>query len=392
MRTRTRSLAALCVGGIFLLLAGCGSGSSDGQPGASGKPAGEEVTVGLIASSSGVYGLYGPVIGGIMKGALTSEGAPSGLEVLQEDDASDPQTALTKARKLVQQDGADVVVCCVNGAATLAVAPYLQSVGVPQIAPIPGPSGLGKYSTAYSVGFYPQQLTKPFGEYAYKELGYKTAVIVANDFVQGHDVADGFKEGFTAAGGSIVEEIYPPLDTSDYGPFLSQVSDADMVFSYVGGADAVRFVKQYAAAGLKDEAQLIGLGPMITRLVLDQIGEDALGVQGVFHYADTGTATDADKAFTAAVSKTAPPEITPNFVQANAWTTAQVIGQAVTDSRDSGDSLLESIAGVQVDAPWGPFSFDASTHYPVLQGLLYEVVRGPQRLDYKLLGTFEGEQ
>jgi branched-chain amino acid transport system substrate-binding protein len=375
-----------------MLLAGCATGGSVGSgPGAEGKPAGDKVTVGLVAPSSGVLGLYGPTLGGMMKSVLSRGTAAPGIELLTADDAGDPQTALTKVHKLVQEDGADVVVCCVNGAATLAVAPYLQSLNIPQIAPIPGPAGLGKFSTAYSLGFYPQQLTRPFGKYAAEKLGYKRAVVLSSDFVQGHGVADGFKEGFTAAGGTIVKEIYPPLDTSDYGPFLSQIADADVVFGFFAGADAVRLVKQYAAAGLKDKAQLIGLGPMVSRVVLDQIGDAAIGVEGVFHYTESGMGNSADEAFTAAASAVAPPAVTPNFVQANAWTTAAVIDQAVRDSRGSGDTLLKSIAGVTVQAPWGPLSFNPTTHYPVIKGLLYTVVQGPKRLDHRVLATFDGE-
>jgi branched-chain amino acid transport system substrate-binding protein len=390
---RPRMLAALSAAAALVMLAACGSDTGAGaHAGAEAKPAGKEVTVGLVAPSSGVYGLYGPVLSGMMKGVFGHDGAPSGIKFLTEDDAGDPQTALTKVRKLVQEDHADVIVCCVNGAATLAVAPYLEGLGIPLVAPTPGPGGLGKFSTAYSVGFYAQQLTKPFGEYAARELGYKRAVILSSDFVQGHDVADGFKEGFTSAGGEIVKEIYPPLDTSDYGPFLSQISDADVVFGFFGGADAVRLVKQYDTAGLKDKAQLIGLGPLVSRLVLNQMGDAAIGVEGVFHYMESGMGTPADEAFTAAASAAAPPEVTPNFVQANAWTTARVIEQAIEDSRDSGDSLLDSIAAVKVDAPWGPFAFDPKTHYPVIKGLLYEVVQGPERLDHKVLGTFDGQE
>nr|AIQ77682.1 putative ABC transporter [Nocardioides sp. JS1661] len=385
-------LAPLCASAALVLLAACGSNPGGADAVAAGEPAGKDVTVGLVAPSSGVYGLYGPVLSGVMKGVFGSDAAASGIELLTEDDAGDPQTALTKVRKLVREDGADVVVCCVNGAATLAVAPYLKSVGIPQIAPLPGPGGLGKFETAYSVGFYAQQLSEPFGEYAAKELQYEKAIILSSDFVQGHDVADGFKEGFTAAGGTIVKEIYPPLDTSDYGPFLSQISDADVVFGFFGGADAVRLVKQYDAAGLKDEAQLIGLGPMVSRLVLNQMGDAAVGIQGVFHYAESGMGTPADDAFVKAVSAVAPPDVTQNFVQANSWTTAHVISQAVTDSRKSGDSLLTSIASVNIEAPWGPFSFNTKTHYPVLKGLLYEVVSGPERLDHKVLGTFDGAE
>lgn len=388
----TRIFALASAGAALTLLAACGSSGDVARPGADGKPAGDKVVVGLVAPSSGVLGLYGPTIDGMMRGALGRDGAEPGIELLTEDDAGDPQTALTKVRKLVQEENADAIVCCANGAATLAVAPYLESVNVPQLAPIPGPAGLGEFDTAYSVGFYPQQLTEPFGRYAVEELGYKKAIILSSDFVQGHDVADGFMAGFKEAGGTIAKEIYPPLDTSDYGPFLSQIDDADVVFGFFAGADAVRLVKQYDAAGLKDKAQLIGLGPIVSRLVLDQIGDAAIGVQGVFHYTESGMGNPADEAFTAAASGAAPPEVTPNFVQANAWTTAAILEQAVRQSRESGDPLIETIAGIEVQAPWGDFAFDAGTHYPVLTGQLYEVVQGPKRLDHKTLGTFEGSQ
>ena len=390
---RSRIVMAAVAAGVNLLAAGCGSSDPGGRPAAgTSNPAADQVKVGLVAPSTGVLGLYGPTLEGVMRKALSQAGVAEGLELLREDDAGDPQQALTKVRKLVQEDDADVVICCVNGAATLAVAPYLQSVGIPQIAPIPGPAGLGQFDTAYSVGFYPQQLTKPFGAYAYEELGHRKAIVLSSDFVQGHDVANGFIEGFEAAGGEIVKEIYPPLDTSDYGPYLSQVSDADVVFGFFAGADAVRLVKQYDAAGLKDKAQLIGLGPIVSRLVLDQIGEAAVGVQGVFHYAESGMGNDADDAFVTAVSTVAPPEVTPNFVQANAWSTIEVISRAVEASRSSGSSLLESIAAIEIDAPWGPLSFNSETHYPVLEGLVYEVVEGPERLDHEIVGTFEGSQ
>lgn len=387
---RRQALTAAIVGSA-LVVAACGSSDPSGGSGENAT-VGDKVTVGLVAPSSGVLGLYGPTLEGVMKKALSQEGVASGIEFLSEDDAGDPQTALTKVRKLVQEDGADAVICCVNGAASLAVAPYLESVGVPQIAPIPGPAGLGEFSTAYSVGFYPQQLTEPFGAYAFEELGHRKAIVLSSDFVQGHDVADGFMKGFTDAGGEIVKEIYPPLDTSDYGPFLSQISDADMVFGFFAGADAVRLVTQYDAAGLKDEAQLIGLGPIVSRLVLDQIGEAAVGVQGVFHYAESGMGNPADDAFTAAVSSVAPPEVTPNFVQANAWTTIEVLSEAIAAARESGGSLLDAIADTDVATPFGPLSFSPETHYPILTGLVYEVVEGPERLDHEVLGTFEGTQ
>jgi branched-chain amino acid transport system substrate-binding protein len=389
--TRRRLCATSVLVALALTLAACGDGGDAVAPGTAGEGNGGSLKVGLVAPYSGVFGFYGPTLEAAMQAGFKAEAAAGQqVELLTEDDQTDPQTALSKVRKLVQQDEVQAVVCCVNGAATLAVAPYLSSVGVAQIAPLPGPAGLEKFKTAWSVGFYPQQLTEPFGRYAYEELGHRTATILSSDFVQGRLVADGFKKGFTEAGGEIVKEIYPPLDNADYGPFLSQIGDPDIVFGFLGGADAVRVVKQYKALGVDQRTQLIGLGPLVTRLILDQQGEDAVGVQGMFHYPESGLDNQSDEDFLAAI-KGAPPKITPNFVQANAYATAKVLLAAGKEA-SSGKEFAAAVGEVSVDAPWGQLKFDPKTHYPVLNGYFYEVVQGADRLEHKVLGTFEGQR
>ncbi len=375
-----------------LLVMGCGSdgeGSGGGGGGASGKP----LKVGVVLPYTGPFGFYGPTIEQVMTGRFAAgakQGGPK-VDLMTADDQTDPKTALTKVRKFVQQDQVDAVVCCINGAATLAVAPYLNSMKVPQIAPIPGPAGLEKFDNAFSVGHAPNQLTVPFGRYAVEKLEHKTAAILSTDFVQGRLVSDGFKKGFTEAGGKIVGEVYPPLDTADYGAFLSKLPEADMVFSFVAGADAVRMVKQFDAAGLKKRTQLIGFGPLVTRLLLDQIGEAAVGVQAVFHYAEDGVKNQANTQFTKAIEGRAPAKVSPNFVQANAFTTASVIATALQNSPGARkEKLVDALAQVKLEAPWGPFAFSPETHYPQIDGYHYEVVKGPKRLEHKILGRVQG--
>ena len=128
--------------------------------------------IGLVAPYSGVFGFYGPVMEAVMK--LRFQQAPSmagrTIDVVTEDDQSDPKSSLAKVKKLVEESKVNVIVCCVNGASSLAVAPYLADAGVPMIAPIPGPKGLEAFKTSFSIGFSPTELGTPFGKYAYDKL------------------------------------------------------------------------------------------------------------------------------------------------------------------------------------------------------------------------------
>lgn len=352
------------------------------------------IKVGLLAPYSGVFGFYGSAFEASMNIRFAEAiAAGAEIELVTEDDQTDPQTALALARKLVEEDGVDVVVCCVNGAASLAVAQYLDSVDTPMIAPIPGPKGLEAFDKAFSVGFHPAQLAVPFGRYAYEELGHETAVLFASDFVQGRLVADGFAQGFTEAGGEILGGVYPPLDTADYGSFLAQIPDADMVLSFFGGADAIRVVQQFDSAGLKDETQLIGLGPLVSKLVLGQMGDAALGVQAFFHYAEDEVDTPGNEAFLAAAEGKLPDTPPRNFVQANGYATASVIVAAAEAAGADADAeaLVEALRNVEVDAPWGDLAFDPETHYALIDGYHYEVAQGEGGLVHRILGQFEGD-
>lgn len=352
--------------------------------------------IGLVAPYSGVFGFYGPVMEAVMK--LRFQQAPSmagrTIDVVTEDDQSDPKSSLAKVKKLVEESKVNVIVCCVNGASSLAVAPYLADAGVPMIAPIPGPKGLEAFKTSFSIGFSPTQLGTPFGKYAYDKLKAKTAVIFASDFVQGRLVMDAFKEGFTKAGGKIINEIYPPLDNADYGPFLSKIgTDADIVVSFFGGADAVRAVKQADAAGLNIRNRWVGLGPIVTKLVLGNMGDAAVGIEAFFHYPEDGIETSGNMEFLAALEGKVPNTPPRNFVQANAFATATVIMAAAKTAGPSasGDELLKGLKGVNVQVPWGTLQFDPDTRYAVMNGYHYKVVKGANgALKHEILGTFDG--
>src|SRR5438445_179411 len=89
--------------------------------------------------------------------------------------------------------------------------------------------------------------------------------IMASDFVAGRHSVEAFGAAFRAAGGTIVKEIYAPLNTADFAPFMAQVSGlgADAVYAWFAGADSVRFVKAYQEYGLSGKLPLLAYNSLV---------------------------------------------------------------------------------------------------------------------------------
>lgn len=82
------------------------------------------------------------------------------------------------------------------------------------------------------------------------------------------------------AGGEVVKEIYAPLSTADFAPYLAKVGGlgADAVYAWFAGADAIRFVKAYKECGLAGKLPLYHRGTHPQHLpgghleVVEQVG------------------------------------------------------------------------------------------------------------------------
>ena len=79
------------------------------------------------------------------------------------------------------------------------------------------------------------------GDYAAKELKYKRAAMIADDIAYGHELNAGFQRAFEDAGGKVVQKLWSPLVTPDYGTYISQIKDnIDVLF--IGFAGAVLII------------------------------------------------------------------------------------------------------------------------------------------------------
>lgn len=376
---------------IPMVLAACGSsGSSDTK---TAKSSDNPIKIGVLLPYTGPFGLYGKPMEAALRARMAVDNNKVDghtVELVFEDEATDPGVAVTKANKLVQQDHVSAVVCCATGAATLAVGPVLAEQKIPQLGPIPNPDGLSKFATAAVAAPTAGHDSAKLGTYAATTLGYKTAVVVASDFSYGHEVAENFIKTFTAAGGKIIKEVFAPLGTNDFGTYLSQIKGADVTFAGFAGADAVKFVQQYDKFGVKAKIPLIGHGPLVTELVLNQIGKAATGIGAGFYY--SSTLDNPENARFISTMKAANPKFIPSHFTAGAWASGSVLLDAIHRAKgdvSDGAAFAKLIRATNITTPWGPLAFDQKTGYAIAPTYYYTVVDNGGVLQHKIVGEMK---
>jgi branched-chain amino acid transport system substrate-binding protein len=193
-------------------------------------------------------------------------------------------------------------------------------------------------------------------------------------YAAGEESVGGFKEGFTAAGGTILKELWLPFPNVEFQPLLTEIAalKPDVVYSFFAGGGAVKLVKDYAAAGLKDKIPLVGPG-FLTDGTLPAQGEAAQGLETTLHYGD---ALDLPKnnAFRAAYKKASGRDADVYAVQGYDTGQLLTIGLAAVNG-DTGarDDLIRAMEAAQIDSPRGKFTL-SKAHNPIQDIYLRKVV------------------
>ena len=78
---------------------------------------------------------------------------------------------------------------------------------------------LAKYPYFIRTGWTSSQPSHPFGQWACDQ-GYKRVVAIGADYAFGYEVVGGFQKAFEDCGGQMIQKIWPPLGTKDFGPYL----------------------------------------------------------------------------------------------------------------------------------------------------------------------------
>lgn len=229
------------------------------------------------------------------------------VEVIVEDDAANPDTALQKARRLVEQSNVNMLFGNLLANTGLAVANYVKGNGMPYFIPIIAADDLTQRNRIKNVvrvaGYTASQFPRPLADWALKQ-GYKKVATISQDYTFGHEQCGGFCQTFSEGGGQVLGQFWHPLNTSDFSPYLGQLANlgVDVVFAMETGADATRFMQQYAAFGLKGQIPLVGAMNMTDQSVIRTMGDEVDGVIVAAHFAE-GSPDPVTQAFVAAYVK-----------------------------------------------------------------------------------------
>lgn len=320
----------------------------------------------------------------------TLAGRPIQLTVL--DTASNPAVALTKARELVEQRKVHVIIGPLAAFEAYAVAPYVNTHRVPMISPSAAADDLTQrkatpfFVRAASNSSLP---TQPFGTYAAKTLSYKKIATIADDFAFGHEVVAGFQRTFEDAGGQVVQKLWPPLGTTDQGPYITQLRrDVDAVFIGFAGIAALRFLKQYQEGGSR--IPVLANQTAVDEALLRSMGDEALGVVSTMHYS-AALDTPANRKFVAAYRQAFGGN-DPGYYSVGAYTAGLVLKQAlekVGGRIEDTDAFLKALrAAALTDAPGGPIRLDKYGN-PVHNVYIRRVERKDGRLQNTVIHTIE---
>ena len=333
------------------------------------QPAGK-IKVGLMLPYTGTFAALGTAITNGFKLAIEENGgklAGREIEYFTVDDESDPAKAPDNANKLIKRDQVDVLVGTVHSGVALAMSKVARDNNTLLIIPNAGADEItGPLCAAnvFRVSFSNSQPGIAMGQ-VMAEQKKKTAVTITWKYAAGEESIGGFKEAFEKGGGKVVKELYLPFPQVEFQPLLTEIASLkpDVVYAFFAGGGAVKFVKDYAAAGLNKTIPLVGPG-FLTDGTLEAQGDAAQGLLTTMHYGD-GVNNPKNSAFRAAYLKAFKTD--PDVYAVQGYDAAQLLiagANAVKGDMSKRAEIVKAMETAKIDSPRGPFALNKG-HNPI---------------------------
>jgi branched-chain amino acid transport system substrate-binding protein len=336
------------------------------------------IKVGLMLPATGTFAALGDAIEKGFKLHVQEQGGKlAGREVqyFKVDDESDPAKATDNVNKLIKRDNVDVIVGTVHSGVALAMARAAKesntllivpnagadAITGPQCAPNIFRSSFSNWQPGYSTGVVAAQ------------KGYKRAMTITWNYAAGNETVKGFTEAFEKGGGKVLKELSLPFPNVEFQALLTEIAaqKPDVVFAFFAGGGAVKFVKDYDAAGLKRTIPLMGSG-FLTDGTLEAQGASAQGLITTLHYGDN-LETPRNTAFRNRYAVTY--KANPDVYAMQGYDAAQMLAaglNAVKGDMKQRDALIAAMKKAQIDSPRGKFTLSAQ-HNPTQDFYIREV-------------------
>ncbi|WP_429817637.1 ABC transporter substrate-binding protein [Ensifer sp. B1-9] len=238
---------------------------------ASGFTAERSFKIGFIVPLTGPISPEGEAMRRGLELGLAKINASGGLggkpvEMVTQDNQSQPSMASMLAKKFIQQEKVDLIVGTVTYDETTAVRGIASIYGTPFVQ-----LEAGNYAAAGNkadscggsmipLGETVLQMVDPIIPFMTSRFGKKWA-FVGSDYQFPRDYTNYAKAKLAEAGGTVVAEEFAPLGTGDWSSVISKLKAAapDVVLSSVVGGDAIAFIKAADSLGLLAKTKVTGI-------------------------------------------------------------------------------------------------------------------------------------
>jgi branched-chain amino acid transport system substrate-binding protein len=326
--------------------------------------AAEELRIGFVAPTTGIFAQVGKeMVDGFQfyLEDVKSDFGGAKVKFIVEDEQAKPDTAVTKAKKLILQDKVHLLVGGLLATSGYALAPVSTADKTVYVVPVAAADDLTQrdlhnYPYLVRTGWSSSQPSHPFGQWACDQ-GYKKIAAIGADYAFGYEVIGGFQRAFEACGGQIIQKIWPPIGTKDFGPYIPTLrQDADAIFTLMVGPMSLQFPKQLAASGNKKP--VLGGGTSYDEFVLPSMGDEVIGHVSALQYS-AALETPQNEAFVkryrARYGKV------PSYYSETNYTTAQMIDAVMKGNKGvfpGAEAFVKQLAALKLDTLRGPVSID----------------------------------
>jgi branched-chain amino acid transport system substrate-binding protein len=349
------------------------------------------VKIGFISTLSGPNASIGLDIRDAFQLAIKLNGGKLGglpAEVLVGDDGLKPEQAKSLAERYVRLEKVDFMTGTVFSNIVLAIAPDILSQKIFYIAPNAGPA---PYSGAqcnpfFFVSSWPSEAySEAAGQYITSK-GIKNVLFLAPNYQGGKDAATGFKRYYK---GKLVDEMYTKLGQLDYAAELSQIRAAkpEALYVFLPGGMGVNFIKQFVAAGMSKDIQLVVPLWGSDQDIIRAVGDPMLGLFSIGHWSlDLDNAQN--KKFVAEFQKAY--NRLPTGYAASGYDTALLMDAAIRKVKgriENKEALRAAIKAAEFKSVRGDFRFGPN-QFPVQDYYLQLVGKSSEgRIVHKTIGT-----
>ena len=372
------------------LAAGAASGTLGFPAIAANKP----IRIGAVQPFSGGLELFGNQAKLGIDLAVKEINAAGGIlgkpvEVLYEDNKTDPKTSVERTTKLIQRDEVMAVTGPITSNARDAMAPAHTRLKTPLLYATNYEGGAcGRY--IFSFNTVPNQELAKLLPHMNGTAG-NTFYMFGADYVwpqKMFETAEGIIKDF---GGKTLRTEFTPWGVKEFTPVVRRIADSGakvLVFA-LPGADGITFIKQAEDLGLMKELTIAFLG--FSEAYLGAFGEGRAQDMWVTVPLVSSSGEPGVKDFVARIRKNAGEDVTISHYVLTHYNALNALKAGLEKvGEPSREAAVDGMAGLTIDSPTGPVAISAQSHHVTLNMYLAKT-EGPRLKTVNALGRLSPE-